>query len=112
MNVTRFGQATEYEAPNHFGMRCVRLQGHAAGRSGRIWLGASVIEPGGHVLRSASDLEKFYVVLEGEVVLTTDADEVVLCRMDSCRLAAGEARAIRNAGTETAIVMLAMPIAD
>ena len=31
MNVTRYVQATAYEAPNHFDMRCVRLQGREAG---------------------------------------------------------------------------------
>ena len=27
MHVTRFDEAPEYQAPNHFDMRCLRLQG-------------------------------------------------------------------------------------
>jgi uncharacterized cupin superfamily protein len=110
MNVTRFADAPEYSAPNHFDMRCLRLQGHEAGPAEQLWLGASVIEPGGHIVHSASDREKHYVVLEGEVVLTTPDAEARLRQFDSCRLAAGEGRAIRNAGDRVAIVLLAMPL--
>ena len=110
MNVTRFANAPEYSAPNHFDMRCLRLQGHAAGPAEQLWLGASVIEPGGYIAHSASDREKHYVVLDGEVVLTTPHKEAVLQRFDSCRLAAGEGRSIRNAGDHAAIVLLAMPL--
>ena len=32
MHVTRFDEAPEYQAPNHFDMRCLRLQGREPAR--------------------------------------------------------------------------------
>ena len=109
MHITRFAEAPEYQAAGHFNMRCLRLQGHEAGPVDDIWLGASVIEPGGHVAPSASPLEKHYVVLSGEVIVSTDAEEAVLCPFDACRLAPGERRMIRNTTNERATILLAMP---
>ena len=48
MHVTRFSEAPHYEAPNHFDMRCLRLQGKEAGPSTQMWMGMSQILPGGH----------------------------------------------------------------
>ncbi|HSI56112.1 MAG TPA: cupin domain-containing protein, partial [Ideonella sp.] len=67
MNVTRFDAAPEYAAPNHFDMRCVRLQGREAGPAEQLWLGVSTLAPGGHTTLDASPIEKHYVVLEGEL---------------------------------------------
>jgi quercetin dioxygenase-like cupin family protein len=109
MNVTRFGAAPAYFPANHFEMNCVRLQGHEAGPSDTLWLGVSTIEPGGGTSADASPVEKHYVVLEGEVTVVTDAGETVLRKHDSCRLAPGETRALKNASTAVAVVLLAMP---
>jgi len=112
VNVTRFDEAPEYRPPNHFGMRCVRLQGHEAGFSETLWMGASIIEPGGRVEQSSSPVEKHYVVIEGEIVLDNGQETVTLGLFDSCRLAPGEPRAIRNVAATRAILLLAMPFAD
>ncbi|KXU84664.1 hypothetical protein CR51_41725 [Caballeronia megalochromosomata] len=110
MNVTRFEQAPAYFPPNHFGMQCRRLQGHEAGPADALWLGVSTIFPGGHTTLSASDVEKHYVVLAGVVTVETQSGTEVLNTMDSCRLAPGEKRAIRNDSAETAMLLLAMPL--
>jgi len=109
MNVTRFDHAPEYSPPNHFGMRCVRLQGHEAGPSDVLWLGVSIIEPGGSTTLSASSVEKHYVVLEGAVTVQTDEGEETLTRHDSCRLAPDERRALFNRTDRPALILLAMP---
>jgi uncharacterized cupin superfamily protein len=109
MNVTRFGSAAAYFPDNHFLMRCVRLQGHEAGPSDTLWLGVSTIEPGGHTTLDASLVEKHYVVLDGELTILTNDGETVLRKHDSCRLAPGERRALKNASTGVAVVLLAMP---
>jgi len=109
MNVTRFGEAPPYFPDNHFGMQCVRLQGHEAGPSDLLWLGVSTLEPGGHTTLSASPVEKHYVVLEGELTVVTDTGETVLRKHDSCRIGPGESRALKNASTGVAMVLLAMP---
>lgn len=109
MNVTRFGAAPAYYPANHFMMQCVRLQGHEAGPSEALWLGVSTLEPGGYTSPDASAVEKHYVVLEGELTVVTDDGETVLGKHDSCRLAPGERRALKNASAAVAVVLLAMP---
>ncbi|OVZ59959.1 hypothetical protein CDO44_10350 [Pigmentiphaga sp. NML080357] len=115
MNVTRFDEAPVYEAPNHFDMRCVRLQGREAGPAEQLWLGVSTIAPGGHTALDASPMEKHYVVLEGELTVISERggerEEATLRRLDSCRLAPGEKRQLVNRGSHAAAVLLAMPFA-
>ena len=48
MNITRLNQAPEYIAPNHFDMQCLRLQGREAGPAVQLWMGLSILKPGGH----------------------------------------------------------------
>lgn len=109
MNVTRFAAAPAYHPPNHEAMRCLRLQGHEAGPSDTLWIGVSHLLPGGGTTMEASPLEKFYVVLEGEVTVVTPAGEETLYPYDSCRLEPGEPRALANRSRRPATVLLAMP---
>jgi hypothetical protein len=114
MNVTRIGDAPTYQAPNHFDMSCLRLQGREAGPAEQLWLGLSVVEPGGHTGLDASPMEKHYVVVEGELTLTGEvpgqpAQTAVLRRLDSCRFAPGEKRLLMNHTDRIAKVLLAMP---
>ena len=111
MNVTRIGQAPPYYPPAHDDMRCLRLQGHEAGPSSAMWMGLSHLLPGGRTSLQASPLEKLYVVLEGEVVVSTGTEEVVLKRWDSCRIEPGEARALCNQTNAPASILLVMPLA-
>ena len=114
MHVTRLNDAPEYQAPNHFGMRCLRLQGREAGPAEQLWLGLSIIEPGGHTGLDPSPMEKHYVVIEGELTLVGQlnggvAEEALLRAGDSCRFAPGEARQLVNRSPAVARVLLAMP---
>jgi len=113
MNVTRIDAAPTYEAPNHFDMRCLRLQGHEAGPSQSLWLGLSIIEPGGYTSLNGSPVEKHYVVLEGELTLVSELDgvttEAVLQPQDSACFQPGEKRQLINRSTCAVRVLLAMP---
>ena len=113
MHITRFDQAPTYVAPNHFDMKCLRLQGHEAGPSQTLWMGLSQIAPGGHTSLDASQLEKHYVVLEGELTLVCERDGVktgaVLRRLDSACFAPGEKRQLVNHSQHPASILLAMP---
>lgn len=114
MHLTRFDAAPAYQAPNHFGMHCVRLQGREAGPAEQLWLGVSTLAPGGHTTLEAAPMEKYYVVLEGELTLVGEIDGVrqsaLLARFDSCRFAAGEKRQLVNHSAHEARVLLAMPL--
>lgn len=109
MEVVRFRDAPPYAAPGHHAMRLRRLQGREASQAERLWLGLSVVEPGGGTDMSASPVEKLYVVIEGELVVETPAGVCVLGRLDSVRIAPGEARALANRTDAPATVLLAMP---
>ncbi len=114
MNVTRIDAARPYEAPGHFDMRMLRLQGREAGPSDGLWLGLSWLLPGGHTSLDASPIEKHYVVVEGELTVVAERDgtreEATLSRLDSCRIAPGEGRRLENRSNRPAAVILAMPL--
>lgn len=113
MNITLFENAPEYIAPNHFDMKCLRLQGHEAGPSQTLWMGVSQIQPGGHTSLDGSPYEKHYVVLEGEVTLVSELNgvttEAVLKVHDSACFAHGEKRQLLNKSQQRASILLAMP---
>jgi glyoxylate utilization-related uncharacterized protein len=111
MNITRFEEAQAYFPLNHEGMHCLRLQGHEAGPSDSLWLGVSHLLPGGGTTLEGSSVEKFYVVLEGEVTIFTEEGEHLLRKLDSCRLAPHEKRALKNKSKHPATILLAMPYA-
>ncbi|WP_406853622.1 cupin domain-containing protein [Alsobacter sp. KACC 23698] len=110
MHLTRIDEAPAYHPPEHFDMRCLMLQGRDAGPSDTLWLGMSQILPGGHTSLSASPSEKFYVVIEGQLTVETPEGETILRPMDSCRIAPGEARALKNKTNRPVIALLAMPL--
>jgi quercetin dioxygenase-like cupin family protein len=110
MHVTRLDAAKPYFPPNHDDMRCLRLQGHEAGPADQLWLGMSQILPGGGTSLDASPLEKFYVVLEGELTIETDTGREVLRQWDSCRIAPNEKRALKNETNRPVMVLLSMPL--
>jgi len=84
-----------------------------AGQTDSVWIGLSVINPGGGTTSTASSVEKLYVVVEGEVQMTATQDgavqTAVLAAMDSCRIAPGEHRQLFNATSSPAKILLAMP---
>ncbi|MGH6637849.1 MAG: cupin domain-containing protein [Burkholderiales bacterium] len=112
MHVTRFEHAPTYEAPNHFDMRCLRLQGKEAGPSQQMWMGMSQILPGGHTGLDGSPMEKLYLVLEGQLHVVAELDgqrdEQVLGPYDSCRFAPGEKRQLVNRSQRPVLVALVM----
>ena len=110
MHVVRFTEAPGYDAPGHHDMAMVRLQGREAGPSDTLWMGVSVIAPGGGTVLSSSPQEKMYVVLEGEVHISNGVEEVLLGRWDSCRIEPDEDRCLTNRGGTPASLLLVMPL--
>jgi len=60
----------------------------------------------------ATPLEKVYVVVDGEVTVTTDDSEVTLKSLDSCHLPPGQARSIVNRTNRPASMLVVMPYPD
>ena len=102
-----------YQASGHSLILMRRLQGMEAGPSDTLWVGVSEIDPGGGATSSASDVERFYVCLEGEIEIaatkgyTTRA--TVLRPLDSCRIEPHEAPQLTNRSKSVAKVLLVMP---
>jgi quercetin dioxygenase-like cupin family protein len=110
MQITRFTAARRYDAPKHFDMRALRLQGFDASASRFAWVGLSHFLPQGGAEMDAGPLEKIYVVLAGEVTVTLgDGSAHVLGPLDSCHIPGGEARSVRNEGNAVATMLVVMP---
>lgn len=109
MKVTRWSEATPYQAPNHFDMRSLRLQGFAPGGPEKFWVGLSHFLPGGGAGPDGSPLEKVYVVLSGALSVESGGQQVVLAALDSCCIPANETRSVKNLGNDIATMLVVMP---
>jgi quercetin dioxygenase-like cupin family protein len=110
VEITRLAGARRYDAPKHYDMRSLRLQGFDASEARFAWTGLSYFLPGGGAEMDASPLEKIYVVLNGEITIELgDGTVEKLSRLDSCFIPGGEARAIRNDGNIVATMLVVMP---
>lgn len=109
MQVNRIGDVAPYEAPKHFDMRGLRLQGFDASPAENFWVGLSHFLPGGGAESDATPLEKVYVVVDGTVTVTTDDGDTELGPLDSCHLAPGERRSIENRTNTPASMLVVMP---
>ena len=109
MLVKRLDEAPAYEAPNHFDIRSLRLQGFEAGGPEAFWVGLSHILPGGGAGPDATPFEKVYVVLAGELTVSAGGEEAVLKPFDSCTIGPGEQRTVANRTNSVATMLVAMP---
>ena len=109
MTVTRWKEAKQDPAKNHFGMVGFRLQGGDASQTQNFWVGLSQFLPAGGAEKGASPTEKVYVVLEGEVTIVTKDGETVLGPLDSCLLAANEERSVNNRSNNIARMLVISP---
>jgi len=110
MQITRFMEARRYDAPKHFDMRSLRLQGFDVSASRFAWVGLSHFLPQGGAELDSGALEKIYVVLTGELTIELgDGTRLILQPLDSCHIPGGEARAIRNNSNSVASMLVVMP---
>lgn len=109
MKVTHFGTAPEYEAPNHFHVRSLRMQGFEPDGPKNFWLGLSQIAPGGGAGPDSSALEKVYYVVQGHVTVRTPTGEAKLGPGSSCYIAPNEVREMLNREEATAVMVVVMP---
>ena len=109
INIRRIGEAHAYEAPNHFDVCGLRLQGLEAGGSENFWVGLSHILPGGRAGPDAAPLEKVYVILSGELTLRANGVETRLDPRDSCCIAADTMREIINQTNDVVTMIVIIP---
>lgn len=109
MHLKRFEDATPYEAPNHFDVVGLRLQGFEEGGPTNQWVGLSQFLPGGGAGPDSTPFEKVYVVLEGEMTVIVDGTETVLGKYDSCTIPPGEVRKIENRSNHSCTMLVVIP---
>ena len=109
MLVKKFQDARAYEAPSHFDMRALRLQGFEPEGPANFWVGLSHILPGGGAGPDATALEKVYVVLSGRVTVSAEGETHVLGPLDSVRIAPNVERKVLNASNEVATMLVVLP---
>jgi len=112
MLAKKFSDAETYDAPNHWGVIGLRLQGFEEGGPENQWIGLSQFLPGGGAGPDATPFEKVYVVLEGEMTVTVDGKDTVLGRLDSCTIPAGEERKIENRSNDVCKMLVVIPYPD
>ena len=109
MLVKHFEDAKPYDAPNHWGVVGLRLQGFEDGGPENQWVGLSQFLPGGGAGPDSTPFEKVYIVLEGEMTVTVNDEDTVLRPLDSCTIAPGEVRKIENRSNHAAKMLVVIP---
>ena len=109
MLLKRFEDVETYEAPNHWGVTGLRLQGFEEGGPQNQWVGLSQFLPGGGAGPDSTPFEKVYVVLEGEMVVIVAGQETVLRKYDSCTIAPHEERKIETRRNHVCTMLVVIP---
>ncbi|MEP2978623.1 MAG: cupin domain-containing protein [Lentilitoribacter sp.] len=109
MLLKRFEDAETYDAPNHFGVTGLRLQGFEDGGPENQWIGLSQFLPNGGAGPDSTPFEKVYVVLDGEMTVIVDGEETVLKKYDSCTIAPNEVRKIENRSNLVCTMLVVIP---
>jgi quercetin dioxygenase-like cupin family protein len=109
LKVTRLADAVPYDAPNHFDVAAVRLQGFQPDGPQNFWVGLSRVAPGGRAGPDASPLEKVYVILAGELTIITDSETVTLGPRDSCTIGGNVRREMINRANSEVEMIVVMP---
>ena len=109
MHLKRFADAETYDAPNHWDVTGLRLQGFEDGGPENQWIGFSQFLPGGGAGPDSTPFEKVYVVLEGEMTVEVNGTETVLGAMDSCTIPPGEVRRIENKTNHICKMLVVIP---
>lgn len=111
MRVTRIAEAPQYTAPQHSDVATVRLQGHEAGPTRKFWVGLSTYHPAGTAEKAPTREETVYVVLDGELAVTSGGETATMGPFDSVHFAKGEERSVENRSGQDArlLVIIAHP---
>lgn len=109
MLVKKFEDAETYEAPNHFGVTGLRLQGFEEGGPTNQWVGLSQFLPGGGAGPDSTPFEKIYIVLEGEMTVIINGVETILSKYDSCTIPPNEVRKIENRSNLVCAMLVVIP---
>lgn len=109
MKVIRLDEAVAYSPAKHSHVHSMYLQHRNLGSDAPYWVACSYYLPDGKAEWDASPLHKVYVVLDGELTVTTEDGEVTLSPMDSIYLAPNERREVHNRTKRVVTMLVIMP---
>ncbi|RAX46839.1 cupin [Arthrobacter sp. AQ5-06] len=96
MRVTRIGEAEPFAPVGHEGVGPVRLQGGESTPTSDFTVALSHYLPGGAAELAHQAAETVYVVVSGELVMTSEGKEEVLVQYDSVHFTPGTLRTVHN----------------
>lgn len=96
MRITRLVDAERFSPTGHEGVGPVRLQGGDSTPTTDFTVALSHYLPGAAAEPSAQVSETVYVVVSGELVMTSDGEEAALGPNDSVHFTVGTVRAVEN----------------
>lgn len=106
MQITRIDDAPSYSPPLHHHVDAVRLQGMEASATKHFWVGLSRYGPDAHTDEAPTQEETVYVVLDGELIVSADAQEVTIGQHDSVHLPKGTPRRLWNRSDREAVLLV------
>jgi quercetin dioxygenase-like cupin family protein len=113
MKKVEIKDAKPYPAAKHFNMTGLRLHGKEETGAKKFWMGLSHFLPQGGAEFDASQTEKIYFVLEGEItVITAEKERIVLKPSDSIHIGPGEGRSIINETNQPASMLVVVNYPD
>lgn len=96
MRVTKIDDAEPFSPAGHEGVGPVRLQGGESAPTSEFTVALSHYLPGGAASLAPQPAETVYVVVAGELVMTSDGTEAVLGPFDSVHFTPGTTRTVEN----------------
>lgn len=96
MRVTRIADAEPFSPGGHEGVGPVRLQGGEITPTTDFTVALSHYLPGGAAQLAPQPAETVYVVLAGELVMSSEGSEEVLGALDSVHFTPGTLRTVEN----------------
>lgn len=96
MRISRLEDAERFSPPGHAGVGPVRLQGGEATPTTDFTVVLSHYLPGGKAELSPQVSETVYVILSGQLVMSSDGEEVTLGALDSVHFTPGTTRTVEN----------------
>lgn len=109
MRVTRIGDAEPFRPDGHEGVGPVRLQGGVLTPTTDFTVVLSHYLPGGTAQQAPQATETVYVVLSGELAMSSEGDEQILGPLDSVHFTPGTVRTVENRTNLPASMLVIRP---
>jgi uncharacterized cupin superfamily protein len=106
MHVVRRADGRPFSPVGHVGVEPVRLHGGESSPTSDFTVVLSRYRPGGAAELASLESETVYVVMSGELVMSSDGAEVTLGPLDSVHFAAGDTRTVENRADASASMLV------